>query len=156
MYMYLIIYLSRDNEEILWTVFVKRLFLQVVCQLSKDCLLFVSIYKLHFFLFHAAGHRKRKSHCWPGGCCPPCGCQFMLVANHSRYFNSLLSTSSSLGIIWILYVTQGMNKFPEFSQHLRATKLAPKINSFKWSPGNCVNCSLHDFFFFGAACRQPA
>ena len=47
----------------------------------------------------------------------------------------------------------GMNKFPEFSQHLRATKLAPKINSFKWSPGDCVNCSLHDFFFFGAACR---
>lgn len=39
-----------------------------------------------------------------------------------------------------------MNKFPEFSQHLRATKLAPKINSFKWSPGDCVNCSLHDFF----------
>ena len=29
-YMYLILYLSRDNEEILWTVFVKRLFLQVV------------------------------------------------------------------------------------------------------------------------------
>lgn len=60
---------------------------------------------LIFFLFHAAGHRKRKSHCWPGGCCPPCGCQFMLVANHSRYFSSLLSTSSSPGIIWILYVT---------------------------------------------------
>ena len=28
---YPMIYLSRDNEEILWTVFVKRLFLQVVC-----------------------------------------------------------------------------------------------------------------------------